>query len=118
MRIGSCSAIRLAHSRSTATLHRRVARARRLGLTTPSSREQATCHRASHDFRVDRALRACEFDHPPRSRSRYYAVVGEAMASQVVVEVAGQSTETIELAEGDTVLVGREPVASMLGALA
>lgn len=33
---------------------------------------------------------------------------------QVVVEVAGQSTETIELAEGDTVLVGREPSGARL----
>ena len=38
------------------------------------------------------------------------------MAS-VVIEVAGQATETIELAEGDTVLIGREPDAAQLGGL-
>jgi len=40
------------------------------------------------------------------------------MSSQVVVEVAGQSSETIELREGDAVLVGREPEASRILALA
>ena len=40
------------------------------------------------------------------------------MPSQVVIEVAGQSTETIELGEGDAVLVGRDPDAARLGPLA
>jgi len=38
------------------------------------------------------------------------------MPSKVVIEVAGQSTETIELAEGDGVLVGRDPDAGKLAA--
>ena len=38
------------------------------------------------------------------------------MPSQVLIEVAGQSTETIELAEGDGVLVGRDPDAGKLAA--
>jgi DNA-binding NtrC family response regulator len=38
------------------------------------------------------------------------------MPSKVVIEVAGQSTETIELAEGDAVLVGRDPDAGTLAA--
>src|SRR5262245_16060780 len=40
------------------------------------------------------------------------------MSSQVVVEVAGQAKETIDLDEGDAVLVGREPDAGRLAAAA
>jgi DNA-binding NtrC family response regulator/pSer/pThr/pTyr-binding forkhead associated (FHA) protein len=39
------------------------------------------------------------------------------MSSQVVIELAGQADETIDIAEGDAVLVGREPEADKLGAL-
>jgi Sigma-54 interaction domain len=38
------------------------------------------------------------------------------MPSKVVIEVAGQSTETLELAEGEAVLVGRDPDAGTLAA--
>jgi hypothetical protein len=40
------------------------------------------------------------------------------MSSQVVIELMGQATETIELADGDTVLVGRDPAPDKLGPLA
>src|ERR1043165_5640230 len=43
------------------------------------------------------------------------AAEGVAMPSHVVIEVAGQS-ETIELAEGDGVLVGRDPDPGKLAA--
>src|SRR4051812_12458669 len=39
------------------------------------------------------------------------------MSSQVVVEVAGQSNETIELGERDAVLVGRQPEVGRILAL-
>jgi len=38
------------------------------------------------------------------------------MSSHVVVEVAGQPAETIEVADGDTVLLGRDPDPARLGA--
>jgi hypothetical protein len=40
------------------------------------------------------------------------------MSSQVVIELVGQATETVELADGDAVLVGREPEPDRLGPLA
>jgi DNA-binding NtrC family response regulator len=55
---------------------------------------------------------------PDRDHAVLLSARRGAMPSQIVIEVVGQSTETIQLVDGDTVLVGRQPEPSALGALA
>lgn len=77
------------------------------------------CQNSCHAFCVHRsAQRANVIASPDRDHAVLLCVPGGVMSSHVVIEAVGQSIETIQLADGDTVLVGREPDASTLGALA
>ena len=57
-----------------------------------------------------------ESDRHPRSRSRSCSSVRSQMSLRVVVEV-GQVSEAIDVADGEAVLVGRNPEPAKLGAL-